>query len=341
MLITTNDYFQGKEIEAYLGQVNEQIVIGANIFRDVFASFRDVFGGQTKGYKKELDKLKQAAINGLEQEAKKLQANGVIGFNMDLDEISGGSKSMFMLNVYGTAVKFADDEKDKESSQIEGAITSEKLEYEVTRKELKEKIEDGSKPFSQIGINELTEFKIYGVLNEGIEELGNAYADDEDLTKYIEIVPQKEIEELLFQKIQMITSRYWNIILTALENRNWFNSKLILKLLQDDDPIRRFRGLQLCEVEKDFYKKDDIQNLSNISDFVKSVMNSQIKTVVEEGTFKKHEKWICPRCLRKLSMDMDQCNCGSKNRYGLTDYSPKELIDTLSKRAEVLKEHFA
>ncbi|WP_234567503.1 YbjQ family protein [Rhodohalobacter sp. 614A] len=340
MLITTNDYFHNKEIEEYLGQVNEQIVIGANLFKDVFASFRDVFGGETKGYKNELDKLKSAAIRGLENEAKKLHANGVIGFHMDIDEISGGGKSMFMLNVYGTAVKFKINEEDKDGRQIGSQLSSEIVEYEIKKKSIQERLKKDERPFVDINSDELIKYKIFGLFDDGIDLNSLAYVDDKKLIKYLEIIPQSELEMLVFREIHSISIKYWICIVTALENRNWFNSSLILKLLEDQDPIRRFRALHLCAINKSFYDRKDVVRYSKISDFLNNKFNTQIKKTVEEGTFRNTEAWICPRCLRTNSMKGNSCECGAKNRYGLKNHSLDELKDILSKKAEVLREQF-
>ncbi len=89
----------------YLGVVNGEAVIGANIFRDMFASVRDVVGGRAGGYEKALAGARDAAIEGLVEAAKELGANGVIGIDFDY-EVLGETNGMMMVAVSGTAIKF-------------------------------------------------------------------------------------------------------------------------------------------------------------------------------------------------------------------------------------------
>jgi uncharacterized protein YbjQ (UPF0145 family) len=88
----------------YLGVVNGEAVIGANIFRDMFASVRDVVGGRAGGYERALSGARDAAIEGLIEAAKEMGANGVIGIDFDY-EVLGETNGMMMVAVSGTAVK--------------------------------------------------------------------------------------------------------------------------------------------------------------------------------------------------------------------------------------------
>jgi uncharacterized protein YbjQ (UPF0145 family) len=88
----------------YLGVVNGEAIIGANIFRDMFSSVRDVVGGRAGGYERALSGARDAAIEGLIEAAKEMGANGVIGIDFDY-EVLGETNGMMMVAVSGTAVK--------------------------------------------------------------------------------------------------------------------------------------------------------------------------------------------------------------------------------------------
>jgi uncharacterized protein YbjQ (UPF0145 family) len=90
----------------YLGVVNGEAIIGANIFRDMFSSVRDVVGGRAGGYERALSGARDAALEGLIEAAKELGANGVIGIDFDY-EVLGEANGMMMVAVSGTAVKLA------------------------------------------------------------------------------------------------------------------------------------------------------------------------------------------------------------------------------------------
>ncbi len=91
-------------ITQYLGVVNGEAIIGANIFRDMFASVRDVVGGRASGYERSLKNARDAAIEDMIAAAKEVGANGVIGVDFDY-EVLGETNGMMMVAVSGTAVK--------------------------------------------------------------------------------------------------------------------------------------------------------------------------------------------------------------------------------------------
>jgi uncharacterized protein YbjQ (UPF0145 family) len=96
----------GKQVTSYLGVVHGEAIIGANIFRDMFASVRDVVGGRAGGYERSLAKARDAALEDLIATAKERGAQGVVGIDFDY-EVLGETNGMLMVAVSGTAVKFA------------------------------------------------------------------------------------------------------------------------------------------------------------------------------------------------------------------------------------------
>lgn len=93
-------------IERYLGVVHGEAIIGANIFRDMFSSVRDVVGGRAGGYERALSGARDAALEDLIASAREAGANGVIGIDFDY-EVLGETNGMMMVAVSGTAVKMA------------------------------------------------------------------------------------------------------------------------------------------------------------------------------------------------------------------------------------------
>jgi uncharacterized protein YbjQ (UPF0145 family) len=103
MLITTTPNIEGKRIKEYLGIVTGEAVVGANLFRDLFAGLRDIVGGRSGAYEKELRKARDVAFEEIVQAAKELEANAVVGVDIDY-EILGEKNGMLMVNISGTAV---------------------------------------------------------------------------------------------------------------------------------------------------------------------------------------------------------------------------------------------
>jgi uncharacterized protein YbjQ (UPF0145 family) len=94
----------GPRIEQYLGIVNGEAIIGANIFRDLFSSVRDVVGGRAGGYERALSGARDAALEDMKVAARELGANGVVGIDFDY-EVLGEANGMMMVAVSGTAVQ--------------------------------------------------------------------------------------------------------------------------------------------------------------------------------------------------------------------------------------------
>ena len=102
MIITTTPAIEGKSIVEYYGVVTGEAIMGANIFRDFFASITDIVGGRSAAYEKELGKARRVAMSEMEEQAKELGGNAVVGVDLDYEVIRDG---MLMVTVSGTAVK--------------------------------------------------------------------------------------------------------------------------------------------------------------------------------------------------------------------------------------------
>lgn len=105
MLLTTTPVIEGKRITNYYGIVTGETIIGANIFRDLFAGIRDIVGGRSKAYEEVLQQAKDTALKEMSDQAVRLGANAVIGVDLDYETING---SMLMVTASGTAVSCQD-----------------------------------------------------------------------------------------------------------------------------------------------------------------------------------------------------------------------------------------
>jgi uncharacterized protein YbjQ (UPF0145 family) len=104
MIVTTTTSIEGRPVRDYLGLVTGEVIVGANIFRDLFASVRDIVGGRSGAYESALKNARQQAYQELMEEARDLGADAVVGVDIDY-EVIGQSGSMLMVSVSGTAVK--------------------------------------------------------------------------------------------------------------------------------------------------------------------------------------------------------------------------------------------
>ncbi|MBN1613731.1 MAG: heavy metal-binding domain-containing protein [Deltaproteobacteria bacterium] len=103
MEITTTPGIEGKRIKKYCGVVFGEAIMGANIFKDLFAGIRDIVGGRSATYERELQRAREIALQELQQRAREIGANAVIGVDLDY-EVLGKENGMLMVSASGTAV---------------------------------------------------------------------------------------------------------------------------------------------------------------------------------------------------------------------------------------------
>ena len=100
MIVTTTPTIEGRRIAAYHGVVTGETIIGANIFRDLFAGIRDIVGGRSAAYESALSEARTTAIREMEERAASLGGNAVVGVDLDYEVIN----NMMMVSASGTAV---------------------------------------------------------------------------------------------------------------------------------------------------------------------------------------------------------------------------------------------
>ena len=103
MITTTTPSIEGRRIAAYKGIVSGEAILGANVFRDFFASIRDVVGGRSGSYERVLRDGRDTALNEMIEEAQRLGAHAVVGVHLDYGAI-GKNEGMMMVTASGTAV---------------------------------------------------------------------------------------------------------------------------------------------------------------------------------------------------------------------------------------------
>jgi uncharacterized protein YbjQ (UPF0145 family) len=105
VIVSTTPSLEGRRIVQYLGLVSGEAILGANLFKDLFAGIRDIVGGRSGAYEEELRQAKQIAIDEMVEIARGLGANAVVGVDLDYETIGvGSSGNMLMVSASGTAV---------------------------------------------------------------------------------------------------------------------------------------------------------------------------------------------------------------------------------------------
>jgi uncharacterized protein YbjQ (UPF0145 family) len=106
MIVTTTAVVDGRTVTEYMGVVTGEAVLGANVFRDVFAGLRDIVGGRSAGYERSLRQARETALQEMTQQAQDLGADAIVGVDLDYESIQlGQGGGMLMVSASGTAVR--------------------------------------------------------------------------------------------------------------------------------------------------------------------------------------------------------------------------------------------
>lgn len=103
MIVTTTPSVEGRRILEYKGIVFGEVISGVNMFKDIGAGLRNIFGGRSQGYEEELQAARDSAVAEMEHRAQQLGANAIVGVDVDY-EVLGADNGMLMVSVSGTAV---------------------------------------------------------------------------------------------------------------------------------------------------------------------------------------------------------------------------------------------
>ena len=104
MIVTSTDTVEGRRITQYLGMVAGEAILGVNMFRDLFSGIRDIVGGRAGGYQNALRDAREAAFADLQDSARALGADAIVGVDIDY-EVLGKENGMLMVSINGTAVR--------------------------------------------------------------------------------------------------------------------------------------------------------------------------------------------------------------------------------------------
>ena len=300
-IITSTNSVEGEKIEKYLGVINNNIVLGTNLFSDIGASLLDVFGGASNSYQNKLQSIYDSSIQNLKVKAINLGANAILGLSIDFDEISGGNKSMLMISVSGTAViiHYKKSQVKDVNTASKKYISNDILKNELTKKHIikkvrakKKLVQDEWNFLQQNPISDLSENLIDSFLYNYFALKINS--DDEkeivlirNFSNYLRVTDPKRAIDKLYKTLPDEPDAVFKI----LEINKLFSPQKIINLLESGFTEI---AISCLSIEKENYTKDDLK-----------VMNKIIKhfeLLKDKGEFKKlkgllgkqKDIYICP-----------------------------------------------
>jgi uncharacterized protein YbjQ (UPF0145 family) len=333
IIITTTNSISGVEIEKYLGLVTTNLVIGTNVFSDFLASFSDFFGGMSGTYRNQLDLLYKRALDDLTNKANKKRADAILGIKIDFDEISGQGKSMFMVSITGTAVRF----KHNSVTAHKDCVTNDDLQVEIfLHRWSKRSIYDdlSTSDWDIIFNNNL--FQLAPSLYQNYLLARNNNATEASVNT-VEKFPQFLSTLSYEDAVNVIYNDYENNYQAAnklIDKFMLFSPYHVLKLIENNNINR---AVELLKYSKNKYTGDDIKLMQEILQRLDELPDVWKVESVKSGMLssKKVDKYVC-QCGRHNPIDAVYCDCG-RNIKGL-HYTQMNVIEAFKERVEVLEQ---
>lgn len=357
ILVITTSTAEGLKIKKHLKPVSAHIVAGTNLFSDFLGGLTDVFGGRSSSYQKQLSSLYNEAIERIKYNAHEIGGNCVIGLNIDMDEISGKGKSMFMLTAIGTAVIIEKDEKSNSLSNTNEKFENvgvERINNLRQRKNIIERAKNGELNYDDetwnfITSNQVQEIfpfllKRYTHLIENFESMQDPYnVFNKNFISYIDALEESKRVSLLYDKIETETNQQVALYLSKIiKELNLFDYEKNMSLLNNSDFKKQKIGLRIATYDKSFYDKKDIENLNQTKAFVSSTFKERGEISMKKQLLSSKEKevWNC-ECGNNSNEIEEYCGSCKKDIFGFkkSELKPIEIVKYIDQKIELINEY--
>lgn len=355
MLVVTTSSLDGVKVLKYLKPVSAHVVAGTNLFNDFFGGLSDVFGGRSKTYQKQLSSLYNEAIDSLKNTAYESGANAILGLKVDLDEISGKNKSMFMITAVGTAVVIEDLSLINPVKVSDLGTEHVSLESMLILKRKLSLIEQANNKtlalhdeiWGFLTVNQVVE--VYPFLIEKFEshlqyydtapESGKEFY--KNLLIYFDAQEDTIKTKILYSIIRDTANiKLVGFISNLIDELNLFNYDLCMELLNSDDFTVKKRGVLISSFNKSSYSVKDKADLETIKIFLENNFPERGTLSSKKQLLSSKEKdvWIC-EC-NKVN-DIGQYCVGCKqdiNGFKENEVKPDKVIGIIQQKIELINQ---
>lgn len=354
VLVSTTSTIEGAKIKKYIKPISAHVVAGTDFFSDFFASFSDVFGGRSETYQKQLSSIYTEAIVNLRRSAYEIGANCIIGLSVDLDEISGKGKSMFMVTATGTAVILDRSEKDVETKNIaDEKVENVSIEQLIILKKKRAILEQATSgklhwedsTWSFIIQNRITEIfpfvlvKWRSLLKNNLEVEAFKMFYNKTIEYLIALPDEKRFKlvynALVTEKDEEVVPR----ITLLIRDLQLLNLTFVKEYLLSDNFEQRKRALKPLQCDKPFYNKGDVQILKEILTLIETSFPERGQRSFKKQMLSSKEKeiWTC-ECSKQSDIGAHCFNCG-KDIYGFKskDLTPQQAAEMVKEKIDIIE----
>lgn len=333
-LVTTTPLLDGIKIQKYLGVVNANIVIGANVISDFAASLTDFFGGTSESYQKRMNEMYESAIKELKRKTMLLGGNAIVSFNVDFDELSGKGKSMFMLSATGTAC-IANLNEDTKVPGNGNVISADNVKRVMEKNKILKKLS------SHEALTATDWNQMYGNPScDYLEQIFQYYYPVFKRDNFTEYSAQtKQLVSLLHEEVIPIVYKYYpqnKSLAKLIVEYNLFEPKFILDLIFKDKNL----AIGVLEADKPYYNSEDVSIMEQIIKIFDDLPDIATHTKGKLGLFgKETDIIICPYG-HKYSPENNCCpTCGTDVRGLTTD--DRKIIENFKSKVQVIKKELS
>lgn len=358
ILVATSSTLDGIKIKKYLHPVSAHIVAGTNVFSDFFGSLTDTFGGRSNTYQKQLSSLYNEAIERIKYAAYAQGANAVVGLHVDLDEIAGKGKSMFMITAIGTAVIIEDGSRPASITSTapaeKGFVSIEQIQAMKSKKEILDLATAGQLQLNESVWDFITMYKVQEIfpylvmryastaLNEA-QAPGSTHAFYTAFMRYLDAMDEEVRTQLLYEaarKTDEVTAFH---VLQLMKEQHMYDYNMTMSLLNSDNFDVQKRGLAVATFDKAHYNMEDVRQLEQICEHIKSHFGERGRRVVKKQMLSSNHKemWLCG-CGRTNEIQTLCKDCNS-DIYGFKagEPNPHTVTQALQEKISLLKGCFA
>ena len=356
ILVITTGASEGLKIKKYLRPVSANIVAGTNLFSDFLGGFSDVFGGRSDSYQKQLSSLYNEAIERIKHNTHEIGGNCVIGLSIDMDEISGKGKSMFMLTAIGTAVIIEKEEKtivksnQKERFQNVGV---ERINNLRKRNEIIDKAKNNRLAFDNEVWNFIISNQVYEVFHFIIEKHSKVieefqiYVDkyesfNKNFLSFVDSLDDSIRINLIYESIEKLENQQVSLYLTKIiKELNLLDFEKVIQLLNSTDFLKNKIGVRVSTYDKPFFNKEDIDSLIQIKILLTEKFKERGERTIKKQLLstKEREVWDC-ECGNKSNEIEENCGTCHKDIFGFhkDEFKPIEVVQIIEQKIELIKE---
>lgn len=356
IIVTTSSGVDGRRVIRYIKPIAIHIVAGTNVFSDFMAGITDVFGGRSNTYQNQLKSLYNEAINRIKSAAIEVGANCIIGLNIDMDEVAGKGKSMFMLTAVGTAVIIEKEPDEKHESlkqdDIQNSISSETLALLRRKRKIIESSNAGTLELDEEIWNFITTNQVIEVFPFLLKKLQEAIIASSinkgvgekfmnHLLGFIDGLPENKKLDILYNTLQsekekVIIEKLCQII----EKLTLFEFNRVMSLLKSNSFEHQKIALQLALYDKPTYTQEDINMLKSLQEAIKATFVEKGQKTMKKQLLSSKEKeaWIC-ECGKTNDINTHCGGCGN-DIYGFKsdEIKPSAVEEYLDEKMQMIKE---